>query len=315
MPPASSLAGGRDPFDLALSEEKAYCAEIYHSPWPAWPDGSVWTVPGRGRSCGRGPHRPLLYRGCPGHHAVPYVDSCDGRACPVCWRDGWMSREAGNVADVLFAERGARRTRGLRSGIIHVSVNPPPFLWGLPDTKEGFARLRALAYEKGREAGFDGGAWVFHRERCEDKDDPLTTDGPHFHGLGFGWIDGEQFKRTGWTVRNHGLRMNRRSVVGTAKYVLSHSWRAEGISPEGKSEGRTLTVTWTGRLVRASEIPEPEVFCPLCGHSYPKGEWLRLEWAGQGPPPTEPVPMREGDWFAYALDQTGCFGRSRRVST
>ena len=141
---------------------------------------------------------------------------------------------------------------------------------------------------------------VFHRVRCADKDDPLETDGPHFHVLGFGWIaDGSQtLKRTGWIVKNHGVRLGHAAVVGTARYVLSHSHRSEGNSQEGKSGGSTLTVTWFGRTVPASETHDGGLFCPLCEESYPRNEWIRLEWAGQGPPPTEPCAYVPLEWRA-----------------
>lgn len=215
-----------------------------------------------------------------------------------------MRREAGAIATVLAEESRARRTAGRRYGIVHVSVNPPEALWDLPDSRDGFRRLRSLAYRIAKRAGLEGGAWVFHRERCADKDDPITTDGPHFHCLGFGWIDAGQFARTGWVVRNHGLRRTRRSVVGTAQYVLSHSHRAEGILPEGKSAGLTLTVTWTGRLLGTDEIPENGPYCPLCELSFPKSEWWDAEWIGQGPPPRVPVTFDTDSWRAYKLDRT-----------
>src|SRR5208283_3587804 len=103
---------------------------------------------------------------------------------------------------------------------------------------------------------------------------------------------------------------------GTVTYVLSHSHRAEvnhGNLQEGKSEGLTLTVTWFGRRVRAREIPTEGPFCPLCERCYPLGEWLELEWVGQGPPPTEPMIIDWSEWRAFALDRTGLLGRSDRI--
>lgn len=291
-------------FDLGLAEEREPSVA---SPGEACGNRVEWTLPGLGMPCGRSAHRAFRWRGCPRGHAVPYVDSWDGRSCPTCWRGGLLSREAGHLAARLFAESAARRSRNRRWGIVHVSINPPRDLWAMADPAGGrsFGKLRSKAYRIARMAGVEGGCVVFHRVRCADRDDPVETDGPHFHILGFGWkANGAvTFNRTGWIVRNQGLRANRASVRGTASYVLSHSHRAEGNLPEGKSKGVTLTVTWFGRTVSAPEIPEDGHYCPLCEECYPKREWLELEWVGQGPPPTEPVVVKKSDWQADVLER------------
>lgn len=215
-----------------------------------------------------------------------------------------MRREAGHVQAVLRAESDDRRAAGKHCRVIHVSVNPPPSEWGSVDTPRGFQRLRTRVYRVARKAGVEGGCAIFHRVRCADKDDPVETDGPHFHVLGFGWLRGDTFQRTGWVVKNHGVRWTPEAVRGTATYVLSHSHRAEGISQEGKSGGVTLTVTWFGRGVRAADVPTEGPFCPLCERCYPSREWMNLEWAGQGPPPTEAVVRAPGEWRAWELDRT-----------
>ncbi len=229
------------------------------------------------------------------------------------------------MATVLFAESEARRSLGKHSAIVHAAVSPPRELWGLADerTGRGFERLRSRAYAAAKRAGIEGGGWVFHRTRRDcrgDREDPGEVDGPHFHVLGFGWVEQPpERRRRGWVVKNLGVRRGRASVLGTARYVLDHSHRREatasgGILPEGKSGGETLTVTWTGRLVPAAKIAPEGPYCPLCERCYHKSEWLELEWAGQGPPPTEPCAMRPGEWRAVAFDRSGSFGAARRVS-
>lgn len=310
------IPGVGDGFALAVDEERDLLASRPRAravPSDRSDSSWSWALPGQGRPCGRPPHRAFRYRACPENHAVPYVDSCDRRDCPTCWREGWMRREAGHILSVLAAEREARHASGLRSGIVHVSVNPPPELWDRALTLRGFGKLRAKMYRIARKAGLEGGAVVFHRVRCADRWDPIETDGPHFHILGFGWVDGEAYRRTGWVVKNHGLKRTPREVRGEATYLLSHSHRAEGISQEGKSEGVTLTVTWFGRSVRADDIPTEGPFCPLCERSYPLSEWLDLEWVGQGPPPTEPVAVDWSEWRAFTLDRTGHLGFGDRV--
>jgi len=228
-----------------------------------------------------------------------------------------MRREGSHVLEVLRAESDARRSSGMRSTVIHVSVNPPPHLWDEPSgstaRRAWFHRLRSKAYRVARRSGMDGGAVVFHRRRCADRADPFETDGPHFHVIGFGWIREDAFTKSGWVVRNHGPRAGARAVLGTVLYVLSHCHRAEGISQEGNSEGLTLAVTYFGRSVRASEIEADGPFCPLCERSYALDRWIDLEWVGQGPPPAEPVPVDWSQWRAVTLDRTGEY-RGVRVS-
>ena len=296
-------------FDLAFHEECDSAAHARPLPRvsvresvPSTDAVVYWDLPGQGEPCGLPAHPAFGWNGCGRRgadgHAIPYLVTCDSRSCPTCWRKGWLQREASRCAAVLSAERKARQACGKRWRVVHASVNPPRSLWHLADTQRGFRQLRSRAYRVARKAGVEGGCAVFHRVRCADKDDPTETDGPHFHVLGFGWIaDGSQtFKRTGWIVKNHGVRLGTAAIMGTARYVLSHSHRAEGNLLEGKSGGSTLTVTWFGRTVSVSEIHGEGRFCPLCEVSYPLCEWTRLEWAGQGPPPTEPCAWVRSDW-------------------
>ena len=274
-----------------------------------WPGGWFWALPGHGEPCGRSSNAPLRYAACPKGHVVPYVDACDSRGCPMCWRKGWLARESGQAGEILIAESRVRKTDGRRSGIIHVSINPPENLYHLVDARAGFLKLRARAYRAARVAGVDGGCCIFHRVRCADRDDPVETDGPHFHVIGFGWLHpGERGKpnRSGWVVKNHGLRLNASGVVGTIRYALSHSHRAErappaeGILQEGKSSGLTLSVTWFGRSVSTYDLPEEARFCPECRASYPTSEWTRVEWIGQGPPPDKPTALNWTNWVLAA---------------
>ena len=289
------------------TRQKSLESERQNAPTSPW----TWELPGQGEPCGRPEHRPFRYMLCgAGEHIVPYVDCCDRRDCPTCWREGWLRREAEHVLAVLRAEQDSRRkVGGSRTKPVHVSLNPPPKLWdaakrlrtrGRGKTrKPGFRWLRASAYRVARTAGIEGGSAVFHRVRCADKADPIETDGPHFHVLGFGWVSSSSsWAKHGWVVKNHGLRDTDRQVLGTAEYVLSHSHRAEGISPEGKSAGLTLSVTWTGRLLGAGEVPENGRWCPLCRDYTPPGMWIRVDWIGQGPPPEEPV---NANWALWAL--------------
>lgn len=309
MSPAA-LGGAAEGFDLALEEESSwiYGADPDRRAWS-------WTLPGSGAPCGRNPDKlPLRHRLCPGAHVVPYIDTCDRRDCPVCWRKGWLRREARAVARDLLAESQARRERGQLSTVIHVSLSPPPSKWSAVDPEQvgprqalrNYGPLRTRAYVVARKAGINGGRLFFHHARCKERRRRRETliKGPHFHALGFGFVPPDAFERTGWVVTNHGARWSRRQVAGTARYILDHSSRADlnpGISAEGKSGGLTLTVTAFGRLVKATDTRPEGRFCPVCHVSYPPIEWIDLEWAGEGDPPTEPCDLEPSKWRAYRL--------------
>ncbi len=85
---------------------------------------------------------------------------------------------------------------------------------------------------------------------------------PHYHVLGYGWIHGtkENYERTGWVIKNLGVRS---SVYRTAQYQLSHA----GVWMD-KRQRKRATITWFGALAynRFSAPREKHSEkCPLCG--------------------------------------------------
>ena len=111
---------------------------------------------------------------------------------------------------------------------------------------------------------------------------------PHFHIVGFGWIEGvgEIYKDTGYVVVNVGVR---KSVAGTVLYQLSHCGTHQDYH----------TITWFGALSYNKLKVEPEErtgnTCPTCGRKL-----IRVGWFGQGPDPLDGQP--EGE---YGLDPDG----------
>jgi hypothetical protein len=226
-----------------------------------------------------------------------------------------MNRESDHIADVLFTERAERIKLGKSRGIIHFSVNLPSGIYQAErylDPK-AYARIRTKAAAIANAAGVDLFHLTPHHERCADAEDPDTTDGFHFHGQGFGWIDGGQFSRSGWVVKNHGHRKSRRSVVATARYYLSHSSRPAGILPMGKSGSPILVVTWYGRTPKLPIVRENGRRCRVCDELVPLGEVFHLIWEGSGPPPDDATETDPSLWRAFALDRTEGWGRAAWV--
>jgi hypothetical protein len=228
---------------------------------------------------------------------------CHERECPSCWRFGWLAREAGTIAHRLRQEGRVRLGRRL---VISVSLNPPSHVWDRFDTPAGYRRMRASAVRRARKAGLETFCLVFHRVRCADRWDPKTTDGPHFHALGFGWI---KPKATDWVVKKHGLVTH---LAGAARYILSHSARMVGSSHRAETGLETLTVTWYGRALKSAPEASEGPFCAICEVCYPLRLWIRVEYCGLDPPPPMPAVMNPGEWRAYELDYTG-ERRGRRV--
>jgi hypothetical protein len=197
-------------------------------------------------------------------------------------------------------------SRGMRP--IHVVLSPPDGT--IDETIQGFRKGRQLAYDIARYSGLKGGLCVFHpyRLRCPKCGVAIDDYGkscpkcggslflwfwsPHFHFLGYGWIQNtvEGYERHGWVVKN--LRV-RKSVFWTLQYLLSHA----GVS-------RVFhTVTWFGDLAynvlgHVPALGAVREICPYCGRVL-----MPLQWIGgedRGPPAFQP--SREDLEDAYALE-------------
>jgi len=171
-----------------------------------------------------------------------------------------------------------------REKVIHVIVSPPP---NSDFSVYSFPKLRRKAYSVLKRVGFKGGSMGFHpfRLRCRKCghiiDDYLHVcsscestsfewyPSPHFHTVGFGWIKGSdvEYKRSGWIVRNLGVR---KSVFWTIQYILSHAGVFNDPNPcEILHEKKKFhVVTWFGELAYSKlRVPKIGSFperCPYC---------------------------------------------------
>ncbi|MBA7670305.1 hypothetical protein ES703_78450 [subsurface metagenome] len=174
--------------------------------------------------------------------------------------------------------------------------------------KPNYSMLRSKAYKLAKKAGFKGGCCIFHpfanEKMHEDRPEKAIWDEssegvdlkwlkayfdkqdrhvsfwykrPHFHFIGYGWIEGtdEIHDETGWIVRNLGVR---ESVFNTALYQLSHVGVKKGVQ----------VVTWMGCMSNSTYYklnPKPERSrgpgkCPKC-----KADLQPVRWEGEGDPP------------------------------
>ncbi|MBA7716769.1 hypothetical protein ES703_125845 [subsurface metagenome] len=176
--------------------------------------------------------------------------------------------------------------------------------------KSNYSVLRAKAYKLAKKVGFKGGCCIFHpfandkmhEEAQEEAIWDMSQEGvdlkwlkayfdkqdrhvgfwykrPHFHFIGYGWIEGveEIHDRTGWVIVNLGVR---ESVFNTALYQLSHAGVKKGVQ----------VVTWMGCMSNSTYYklrPEPEApqgpgKCIECG-----ADLRPVRWEGDGDPPLQ----------------------------
>lgn len=226
-------------FVLVLGVVSRYGREAYERLVRVYSD---WSLPGHGEaydSCGK-----WRFEGCldvDNHHGKVFLGldgvvnfvrgglafirrfemSCGCASCPVCY-EKWAASAAHRIVARIKSWSGGGKP-------IHLVVSPcVDDILGL-----SFDKLRRKAYVIAKKSGFYGGSCIFHPWR--ERDNGSWFLDPHFHMIGFGWIDWKNFSGTGWIVKNKGVR---KSVFATAMYQLSHA----GIHPHYN------TVTWFGSL-------------------------------------------------------------------
>lgn len=177
---------------------------------------------------------------------------CYRPSCPVCFK-AWIARATARVV-YRFGQYSTRRSP------IHVTASVPRSLWGLSPS-----RLRLIAYRVVKKTGLYGGCCIFHPFR-QDEYNLSWYYSPHFHYIGFGWISnaGDEYRSSGWIVKNIGVRD---SIEATVYYQLTHCGVWYG-------EGRKHSVTWFGSMSygELSIVPMPKkgTTCPE-GHELHRG--------------------------------------------
>lgn len=238
------------------------------------PDERVgdWGLPGHGdlkATCGS-----FYLKACFNLEAHPdglavfcsHIHRCFSPKCPTCWKL-WALRASGRIEERILAFQKSVPSLGKP---IHVVASVPKWEYGLDPVK-----MRKKATSIVKKAHFEGGSGIFHPFR-EDKLTGLWYFSPHFHYIGFGWIQGTDqiFKSKGWIVKNLGVRKN---VFGTAFYQLTHCGVYYG-------PGRRCSVTWMGALaynqLKIPKRPKKLDRCAYCGE-----KMVKPFWDGEGSPP------------------------------
>jgi hypothetical protein len=214
-------------------------------------------------------HRPVFY-------------SCDKPSCPVCYKQGWATREAHKI-EVRVAELEGQKRFGLAEQFI---ATVPQRFYDLNDED-----LRAKITEVLRFCGVVGGCLIFHGARWSESG-LFWYWSPHFHvlgfilggykcrdcqrecikgcGCGFNDLQYRAFEKFGCLVKvaedKFGVKGERVTVGGTAWYQLHHATiRTDVVRPH--------CVTWFGvASYRALKIKveKRKALCPICKHELVK---------------------------------------------
>jgi len=180
-----------------------------------------------------------------------FQNQCFRGDCEKC-ASSWISRESNKSTSRLNHYENLTDEKAK-----HIILSPPACLRDKP-----ISELRKEAYKILKNLNAKGGCLVVHPFREERKQKTLsgkTSWYPsiHFHVVGYGWLGNtaENFRRSGWVVKNKGVR---ESNYGTIRYLLSHA----GIKK------RYHTLTWFGDLSYSNlSMPKYENelnLCPYC---------------------------------------------------
>jgi hypothetical protein len=147
-------------------------------------------------------------------------------------------------------------------------------------TLAGYVKLRKRMYKMAKKFGILGGEAVFHVYRYSKKT-KLWRFGPHWHIIGFGYLEGVSRKHrdSGWVCVDMGDRKTKDDVFKTIRYELSHL----GIAQQVNGRGVVSSITWFGDCSYNKGLQvlvSKHAHCPHCG-----AELTLIQWFGEGDHP------------------------------
>ena len=181
----------------------------------------------------------------------PFQKSCFRADCEKCCFK-WLGREASKST-----RRMMRYQKDSKRMIKHIIVSVPKWDYYKPK-KELAKKVRKIL----KEVKADSGLIIFHPFRLDKKND-LWYYSPHFHILGFGWVEAvaEAYNKYGYVVKNLGKRD---TVFGTIYYQLSHCGvkkKFHALTYFGDVSYRNKDLN---RQIKLMEKEEKNKKCPLC---------------------------------------------------
>ena len=139
----------------------------------------------------------------------PFQRSCFRADCEQCCFK-WLGRSASKATKrmKLYEKQSKKIAK-------HIIISVP--YWDYYKPKKEIAKK---AYQVLKEVKADSGLIIFHPFRYHKKTD-MWYYSPHFHVLGFGWVENviETYNKHGYIIKNLGKR---ETIFGTIYYQLSH---------------------------------------------------------------------------------------------
>lgn len=210
----------------------------------------VWSLPGRDKKQPEKQHCGVFlssslgdscYTACSqdsSHYIKMKSWHCWSMKCPNCMNDTCL-RTGARIEKKLVSYIDLRRRKGLPIPQMKHWVLSPPQNWAIAvvQSVKRFNSLIRASTDMLQEFGMSGGLIVFHPWRLgpineesyragdTGPENQYWRCGPHFHILGYGFIDGEALRAShpGWVLAQVHAGEEIRSVRQTIAYLLTHA--------------------------------------------------------------------------------------------
>jgi len=192
------------------------------------------------------------------HFVRGFKKQCYRSSCPLCV-ESWANRLGNSSTRRIWAYREKRMKERIRfANPFHYVISFPEPMWGL-DVKQ----LKKFSRWVRKQVGITGSCDMIHPWTFDKENNMRPKLRPHFHGMGFGGIDGavgrELSRKYGIVVKKMTTCRTEGDVFGVMKYILSHAGVRE----------KTHAVVYTGAIsyskLHVEKEPKEQELCPHCG--------------------------------------------------
>ena len=175
----------------------------------------------------------------------PFQKSCFRADCEKCCFK-WLGRSASkSTKRMKLYEKQSKKIAK------HIIISVP--VWDYYKPKKEIAKK---VYQVLKEVKADSGLIIFHPFRYY-KDSDMWYYAPHFHVIGFGWVENvvETYHKYGYVIKNLGKR---ETLFGTIYYQLSHC----GIKKHNHSLVYFGDCSYSKLIIEEEEQESKK--CPFC---------------------------------------------------
>jgi len=228
-----------------------------------------------------------IYKGCPNCESHPnkkfYVEKrqfgCFRSCCKKCWITKWLARESNRATRRIENYSECRQKHGFpRTKPIHIIISPR---W--EDKFQRYDVLKEQVVDILKDSGVDAGMVIYHTFSYDKKKQHWSVR-PHFHIIGFGWVNKirKKAKEQKCFLLNKGIR---KSLHSTVYYQLSHCGVAKGVQSVFYFGGLGYRAKYASEIKVVDDEVEKlnRKLCPFCQFFLKTVEYVGLD----RPPPPE----------------------------